>query len=1129
MHSSPRISSLGIRVSSLGIVIAALAGCSDTKGTTGQVQSAAIAVSGAPDADMIVIMRDQLTNVSSAKGALVTRAAAIASAHAPLLARLQNAKPRSAHSFELVNGFATKLSNEEVDALSANPDVLAVVPDGVVRLQKHAPGSADASAQTKATAAVPAADGLCDTLEPEALQATNTAFLDPTIPQAQTVLDGNGQLVTGQGVKVAILADGFDPNVPGLIRPDGTHVVVDFQDFWGDPAGTPNEAIEMFGDASSIAAQDTPNGTVLNYDISTFVNPAHPLPSPCNIRVRGMAPGASLVALRVFNAVGSAPNSVIVQAIDWAVVHENVDIINESFGGALVSDNGNDVISLANKAAVRAGVTVVTITGDAGSVASLDSPGSDPFVITAGASTTWRLDAQTNDGMYPLAKGYVSGNVSALSSGGFAQKAPRTPDLLAPGNWGWALCSANDAIYTGCVDFNGNGAPLQVFGGTSESAPLVAGAAALVIQAYRSTHGGATPPPALVKTILLSSTRDIGAPPQEQGTGLLDALAAVNTALSLKDDNGSPDGHGDGLLVSPTSASVTTTPGHSETGTFEITNTGAAPLALHPALEVLGAPSAGATLTINFDPSTAPTYVNVSGAKRAYTSQTFTVPAGVDHLDAAVAWRTQQGSVTLVAMLLVDPSGNQVAYSEPQGNGQGYAHADVVKPVAGQWTAFFRTNRPPSPVSYSGPLVFTWSVENFVSAGQVWPQSITLAPGGHAHVTAKLSAPSTPGDSAVALRLHDASSDRMYAEIPFALRTLVPVDSTGGVFTGRLTGNNGRAFEQATSTYAFDVPYGVTDLALGLQISDSGYQLVGNLVDPNGMVLAAESNLDPTGARQSALQLFRSNPAAGRWRFVLQELQASGKQPSIDFTARISFNAANISAPGLPTGGANLSVSGGTLSVPVSVTNTGALAKAYFADARVDALAEVTLPTGSCSTATTLPRFCATVAVPPRARKVRFAAQSSVPITMEETFFAGGPDLGARPSGDGVVGAILEPEVPYNTWFLQPLELGPFGSSGAPNADVTVTVTARMQPFDTAVRADTGNKWLDLAQGNTSYKPLVLAPGATGTINLTFTADASKIGTTVNGFVYVDTYNNNDFSQTGEEVFTLPYSYTITP
>jgi ABC-type molybdate transport system permease subunit len=92
-----------------------------------------------------------------------------------------------------------------------------------------------------------------------------------------------------------------------------------------------------------------------------------------------------------------------------------------------------------------------------------------------------------------------------------------------------------------------------------------------------------------------------------------------------------------------------------------------------------------------------------------------------------------------------------------------------------------------------------------------------------------------------------------------------------------------------------------------------------------------------------------------------------------------------------------------------------------------------------------------------------------------------------------------------------------------------MTATASMQAFDPAVHASTGDYWADLVLGSSTYSPLVLAPGASGTITLTFTPDAMAVGQKVRGSIYVDTVNTSDPTATGDEVVALPYAYTVVP
>jgi Subtilase family len=1099
--------------------------------------------------DVIVILRDQVASVPPIRRAMGARSETLASSQSSVMSMLPRVQGRKFHQFSTINAFATSVSASELAQLSADVRVQAVVPDAVIRppahrqrLNESAGHAASPSASTAATNG-----GLCNTLEPEALQVTNTAFADPTIPQAQQVRDGNGQFVTGKGVKVAWIADGLDPNIPAFIRPDGSHVFIDYQDFTGDPAGTPTGGEEAFGDAGTIAAQDMPNGKPLFYDISQYVNQVYPLPSPCNIRIRGMAPGASLVGLDVFGTINPTTTSNFVQAIEYAVIHDDVDVINESFGGNPFPDNTNDPISLADDAAVRSGVTVVVSTGDAGTAGTLGSPATSASSIAAGGSTTFRIYAQTGDGIIPFTKGgFVDNNVSSISSGGFAQKKARTVDVIAPADLGWGLCSTNTALFEDCLSDKkpATPTPIVAFGGTSESSPTTAGAAALVIQAYRSTHGGRDPSPATVKEILMSTATDLNAPSFEQGAGLINSLAAVNAALSINDENGHPKNHGQSLLVAPSSARLIAEPNQAKSLSFTITNEGTTPQHLTPTFEALGSPTAGATLNLTLDPATDPTFLNVAGNMRAYIKKTFKVPSGMEHLDAAIAFQTVVGSANppLVFFGLLDPSGRQVAYSIPQGLGSGYGHVDVVNPKGGTWTVIVYTRVPSAAGSYSGPVQFVWSTENFVKVGSVSPAHLELAAGASASVTAEFSMPGSPGDSAAALRLvrsANESTDK-YAEVPVSLRTLIRTGATGGSFSGTLTGGNSRAGAGPTQTFEFDVPQGVNNMSLVLNVPDNGYLLQGLLVDPNGMQLSLAPNQDPiNGSPQFAMQLAHYNPQPGRWKFVLlQNFTSSGNQTSLPFTARIGFNSAKISAAALPNSASvELSASAMPVVVPITVTNTGAITQLYFADARLATQSITALPPqpGACSgSVVTLPGYCALNFLPTQSSIAAFVAQASVPITMDSendvgtgVGFTGSPDIYARSVGnDTVVALISEPEIPYSEWFSIPSEIGPYGPSGAPTASVSSSAYVLMKPFDAAVSADSGDVWADLVLNTNTFNPLVLAPGATGTINVTITPDSTMIGKTVTGFIYVDTFSL--VVTTGDEVVRLPYSYTVT-
>jgi Subtilase family. len=184
-----------------------------------------------------------------------------------------------------------------------------------------------------------------------------------------------------------------------------------------------------------------------------------------------VAPGASLVGINVFGSSNFAINSVIIQAIDYAVNVANVDVINESFGGNAYPTDGLDPTALADSAAVAAGITVVSSTGDAGPTNTLGSPSVNPDVISAGAVTNYRANAQIGyAGIRNFATSWASENLSALSSGGISDLG-RVNDLVAPGEDGWAICTPDPVLFAGCSAFNNNPSPIEFFGGTSQNRP----------------------------------------------------------------------------------------------------------------------------------------------------------------------------------------------------------------------------------------------------------------------------------------------------------------------------------------------------------------------------------------------------------------------------------------------------------------------------------------------------------------------------------------------------------------------------------------------------------------------------------------------------------------------------------
>lgn len=235
---------------------------------------------------------------------------------------------------------------------------------------------------------------------------------------------------------------------------------------------------------------------------------------------KGIAPGVTLIGLKISDDLGVAFESDVVLALQWTLEHKsqyNIRVINLSINSGVDTSYHNSALNAAAEILWFSGVVVIVSAGNSGGEdynTVYAPPANDPFLITVGASDEMKTSAISDDYIAPY------------SAYGRTQDGFLKPEIIAPGTGIYsvrALLSPWAILYSERLAHNGQYFRLS---GTSMAAPMVVGVVALMLQ----EEPGLTPDQ--VKYRLINSTgRTLSVPLDGDSVAFpyLDGAAAVNS------------------------------------------------------------------------------------------------------------------------------------------------------------------------------------------------------------------------------------------------------------------------------------------------------------------------------------------------------------------------------------------------------------------------------------------------------------------------------------------------------------------------------------------------------------------------------------------------------------------------
>ncbi|HEY6314798.1 MAG TPA: hypothetical protein VIY52_28905, partial [Streptosporangiaceae bacterium] len=445
------------------------------------------------------------------------------------------------------------------------------------------------------------------------------------------------------------------------------------------------------------------------------------------------------------------------------------------------------------------------------------------------------------------------------------------------------------------------------------------------------------------KEILTSTATDIGAPADQQGAGLLNVFAAVEAARQMP---GSTAGflNAPELVDSPTQLNVQGAGGSTVNTSVTLYNASSIPQRVTGTYRALGSETSfGSPVTENVSAPSPSAPIPPQGATAA-APITFTVPRGVDVLDADMRWPDPTNNDNnILSFILTDPAGRlaQSSYDYGASNGNNASpdiqHSTVEHPMAGTWTAqiLWANGRghvqsaPDTPGPYTGTVTFQASGQNFTTSPASAP--VIIAPRSSVSVPLRIALPQAAGDAPESVQF--TTPFGLETSVPIARRTLIP--SAGGSFGATLTSSVSRGPGQI-KTFYINVPAGENDIDVSFSAPDHTAD------DPVYYYLFSPTDLQPAVTESGNIEvsavdatptpdnptgnasLIAADPQPGLWEIdVMQGATTDGTEFSQTVTGMVAYNQLKpVTETGLPTSASTTIDSGSSVPITVTVTNT---------------------------------------------------------------------------------------------------------------------------------------------------------------------------------------------------------------